>query len=324
MLMPIVVGLATGLVSAVLFASASTGTALGLFVLFFLSPFPVAVAGLGWGWPAATIATLVGTGLVAGVGTGRAAIFYAIALGAPTAVLSYLLLLSREIWSGESTAAPSGVEWYPIGRTLALAALWAGVLAAIALLTTAPDLDGVRLEIKRSIERMVKANLPVPSGPDGRSLGEAEINALTELMLATMPGIIASAWLSIAALNVWLAGHATRASGRLSRPWPDLAMISVPRGFPLLFALAIGLTFLPDYLGLIASGFASAFFFIYALIGLAILHSVTRGMAARGLILAAVYLSLLLLNPISGLLIAMAGVAEPLSPLRRKPIPPPS
>ena len=87
----------------------------------------------------------------------------------------------------------------------------------------------------------------------------------------------------------------------------------------LAFGIAVAASFIPGYPGLIASGFASAFVFAFMLVGLAIIHSVTRGMGARGFILGAVYGALLVLNPFSGLAIATIGLAEPVSPLRRKP-----
>ena len=53
----LLIGLGAGIASAMLYASAWTGTALGLFVLFFLSPMPIAIAALGWGWAAGGIAS---------------------------------------------------------------------------------------------------------------------------------------------------------------------------------------------------------------------------------------------------------------------------
>lgn len=315
---PLLIGLATGLVSALLFAQASTGTMLGLFVLFFLSPLPVAIAGLGWGWVAAATAAIVGATAVAIVGTGRAALFHLLTLGAPTALMSYLLLLSRVAGPQPAPDQPPPLEWYPIGRVITWAAAWAGILSVLAVLATASDIATLKTEVRGTIDRMVGAGLPVPGGGPNTKLGEAELATLTDLMVATMPGIIASAWMSIATLNLWLAGLIVRASGRLTRPWPDLPALTLPRIFPLLFGVAVLATFLPGFPGLLASGVASALFFPYVLVGLAILHFVTRGSAIRGPLLAAVYTGLVLFNPVSGLLLALIGIAEPISPLKRR------
>lgn len=320
---PLLIGIATGLVSALLFAQASTGTVLGLFVLFFLSPLPVAIAGLGWGWMSAAVAAVVAAAAVALVGTGRAAIFHVAALGAPTAVLSYLLLLSRAVPAHATGAdAPNPhqphLEWYPLGRIVMFAALWAGVLSVMAVLSTASDIDGLKAILRTTIERLVRSGMPLPPGSPSSTIGDREISALADFMALTMPGVIASAWMTIATLNLWLAGHVTRASGRLIRPWPDLATLQLPRFFPVLFAASIVATFMPGFTGVLASGFASALFFPYLLVGLAILHFVTRGSPLRGPLLAGVYMALVLFNPISGLLIALIGIAEPISPLKRR------
>ena len=64
--MPIafIIGAGSGVVSAALFASAATGTAIAA-ILFYLTPLPLGLAGLGWGASAAAIAGLVGTLLIA-------------------------------------------------------------------------------------------------------------------------------------------------------------------------------------------------------------------------------------------------------------------
>ena len=91
---PLVIGAGAGLISAALFASAVTATALAG-ILFYLAPLPICLAGLGWGWAAAMLAALTGTAVVAGVlGLATGAIF-ALAVGAPIATLCYLALLSR-------------------------------------------------------------------------------------------------------------------------------------------------------------------------------------------------------------------------------------
>lgn len=320
----IVIGLVTGLVSALLFASASTGTALGLFVLFFLSPLPVAIAGLGWGWLTAIVACVTAALAILVIGAPQQAAFHALTIGAPTAVLAYYILLNRDA-GGIGPDGQPDVEWYPLGRVVAMAALWAGVLATLALITTATDVEGIRAAVRGTIERLIKSgSVPVP-GTKGGTIGDAEIDAMATLMTLSMPGILATVWMVIATLNLWLAGHATRFSGRLARPWPDLSELVLPRWFPLVFALAIAGTFVSGYLGLVATAFASAFFFAYMLVGLAIIHHVTRGMGGRPMILTALYMALVLLNPLSGLAVSLVGVAEPMSPLsrwRNRPPPP--
>ena len=55
---PLIIGAGSGLVSAALFASAATATALAA-VLFYLAPLPLFLAGLGWGTKAALVSALI-------------------------------------------------------------------------------------------------------------------------------------------------------------------------------------------------------------------------------------------------------------------------
>lgn len=325
MQLAVLIAIGAGLASAALYASASTGTLLGVFVLFFMSPMPVAIAGLGWGWASGAIAATVGTLLAAFIAGPRSGVVYLVALGAPAAVFSYLALLNRQVeLEPEAGNGHGGVatEWYPIGRLVAWASVWAGLVAAAALLGTASDAAGIRAAL---LEVFEKTRLAEAMGSGGRPLTPQEKNAFIALMATLFPWAIATMWFTIAMFNLWLAGHVTRASGRLARPWPDLSAISLPPAMPLAFGAAVLGTFLADMPGLVASGFASALMFALMLLGLAILHRITRGTALRPAILGTVYASLLFLQPVSTLLVAMIGLAEPF--FRRGPAgagPPPS
>ena len=323
----LLIGLGAGLVSAMLFASASTGTVLGLFVLFFLSPMPVAIAGLGWGWRAAAAAAFAAPIAIATLGTPRGAIFHVLAIGAPTAILSYLALLNREVVTSDGVVA---TEWYPTGRIVAVAALIAGTLAAIGLLSTASDVDGLREQMRATAERVLvlSSNLPTPSAPAGTpstpppSFTPEQLTGLANLLVNMFTATLANMWMCIAMLNMWLAALVVRKSDRLNRPWTDLSELRLPPAMAIALAVAVGLTFLPGLAGLIGSGFAAAIIVAYLLAGLAIIHNVTRGHAARPMILSGIYVMLLLFFVLTGPALAMVGLAEPFSPLRRKPPPP--
>ena len=318
----LLIGLPTGLVSAVLFASASSGTLLGVMILFFLAPMPLAIAGLGWGSTTGLIAGTTGSAIIFVIANPSAAIFYILAIALPMAASAHLLMLSRQVQSSEPDTTIN-LEWYPVGRLVAFAALWAAILAAIALLSTATDLETLRQTLREAFDKML-----TPGGAGEAltktPLTEQDKKRFIDLMIATLPGALATLWLLVALLNLWLAGHAARISGRLMRPWPDLAALTLPPQMPLAFAAAIAATFLGGIPGLIATGAAFSIMTAYVLVGLAIAHWITRPMAARAAILTTVYLSLVLLNPFSGLALAIVGIAEPISPLQRRPQPPPT
>ena len=164
---PWAIGIIAGLVSAVLFASASTGTLLGTFVLFFLSPLPVGIAGLGWGWQTSGIASAVAA-VALGLGIGpRAGVVHAIAIGLPTIVSAYYLLLNRVSGGTDAVNGAPLVEWYPLGRIVAGIALFAGVLSAISLLSLGTDIDSLKAAFRPVVERTFVTGIPKGSSAPG-------------------------------------------------------------------------------------------------------------------------------------------------------------
>ena len=111
-------------------------------------------------------------------------------------------------------------------------------------------------------------------------------------------------------LNLWLAGRITLASGRLVRPWPDFSQLRLPASATFALLAAMAAAFLDGFPGLLAGGFAGALTIAFALVGLAVAHSLTRGSAWRNFILTALYASLVLYTPGIALLLAVVGLAE--------------
>lgn len=323
----ILLGLGAGVASALLFASAASGTVLGVLVLFLLSPLPVAIAGLGWGWGTAVIAAVTAaSGLILLAGP-YAGLVHALAIGVPTVFLSYLVLLSRE----DATPAGATTEWYPIGRVLGSGAAWSGLLAALALATIATDYEGLRAGLRRSAQRFFEITSR-GAGPDAGlpQLNDADITAFAELMTLSFAGSVGMTWMLLSTLNLWLAGRITKASGRLTRPWPDMTLIRLPSfavtGFALAVLLGLLLSFAgQSYAALIASGFAAAYLFACMLVGLAIVHYHSRNWPLRAATLGLTYASLTFVYPWSHIAVAMLAIAEPLLPIQRPPesTPPP-
>ncbi len=298
----VIIGIGAGLASAVLYASAWTGTVLGLFVLFFLSPMPVAIAGFGWGSGSGTIAAAVGAVTVLASGGMRSGLVYLIAVGAPAAVFSYFAMLNR-VRDDDGT-----LEWYPIGRIVAWATLWAALASCAGLLGIGSDAASIRAAIQELLE---KSMLLEGMSQSGAKITPEQRAGFAALMTAFLPWAFATTWFMVAILNLWAAGHVILRSGRLMRPWPDLSAISLPPGMGLAFgAAAIGMM-AGNMTALLASCFASALLFAFMLVGLGVLHRLTQGYAVRPLLLAIVYTGLMLLPPFSNLLVAMVGLSEP-------------
>ena len=314
------VGLAAGLATALLFASASAGGMTGRVILFFLAPLPSYLAGLGWGVLSAAIAAVtsaVATSAFLGMRTG---LVFFLSQGIPLIALCHLTLLSRPapLAAPLPPGAPPPLEWYPIGRVVAAATLMAGALAFVSILLLGADLAGLRGMMRELVDKVLLQQMP---NLGGGGLGEAEKDALAGMLLHALPAASAVLWLGGFILNLWLGGKVTLLSGRLPRPWPDVTLMRFPRGFGIGLSIALAATLLQDMPGLLATAFAGAFLFAYLLMGLAIIHYGTRNLSGRPFVLWGVYLGLLLLNPWSGLVIAMIAILEPVLWYRRPDMP---
>jgi hypothetical protein len=320
----LLIGLAAGLASAVLLASSHRGNMGASLLLFFLTPLPMFLAGLGWRPVAAVIAGLTASGAIAAIFGIGPKLLHFVGQAIAVVVLCQLAQLARP--AGENNGAveppPAGegeqaqaLEWYPAGRMLAWAALMAGLLALVTVFSVGLGLDEMRKSLREIVETVFVPQLPVFRD---KKLSEADLQALTELMLFSLPAGAASVWLASLVVNFYLAGRITFASGRLVRPWPDLGALTFPRGFGYAIAAALaGVLLLDGYPRIVASGFVGALIFCYALLGLAILHYATRDNAARPFILGGVYFGLFLLNTWGFLALALLGALEPIVPLRR-------
>ena len=104
-------------------------------------------------------------------------------------------------------------------------------------------------------------------------------------------------------------------SGRLKRPWPELTALTLPSATPELLAVAIAASFLPDLFGIVSAACAASLMMAFAILGFAVLHSVTPGMNGRPLVLASAYVATVVLGwPL--LLIAITGLVETMFSIR--------
>ena len=313
---PLIIGAGSGLISAALFASAATATALAG-VLFYLAPLPICLAGLGWGGTAALVSALTGTVVVAvSLGPAMAAIF-AVSIGAPMVLLVHLALLSRPVTTPQGQVV-GALEWYPPGRLVGWAALIAGLLAGLLVLILGYDQDSYRDSIREILSHSALKELD----RDGTLFTEENMANLSAMIARALPAAFAIIWLTITLFNLWMAGLIVDASGRALRPWPNLHALELPNALLLVFAAALAASFLPGLAGLLATGLAGALLFAYVLQGLAVIHVYSRGVSLRPLLLATVYISILLLGWVA-IIVAIVGLAEPLINLRHRPGPGP-
>jgi len=107
-------------------------------------------------------------------------------------------------------------------------------------------------------------------------------------------------------------------SGRLRRPWPDLPAMRLPPLAPAILGASLLGLWLPEFAGLIAAAFAASLITVFAIVGLAVMHAITRGIVSRPLMLAALYVSIIPLAGMPLLLASLLGLAESLLNVRAR------
>ncbi len=306
-----------GLVSAVVFASATTGPVLIRYVLFLLTSLPIFLAGLGWGWRFAAVAGTAGILIAAAITGPQGAGVFALTQILPAIALSYLALLNRPYQPGGPETAT--IEWYPVGRLVLWAAVMAGTITLILLLAIGQDFEELRTGLRQYLSETIKTSMP--PGANGAPLDDQQLETMTDIMVAVMPAASAVSWLTALVFNLWLAGRITLAAGQLQRPWPDISAMDFPPGTALMLLasmLAAGAKGIP---GAVGTAFLGAFFLAYVLAGLAVIHYVTRAKPWRPFSLWLLYIGLFVVAVWIAVIIALVGLAERPLRLRERAFP---
>ncbi len=315
---PHLIGIGSGIVAAVLFASLATNTLLAA-MLFYVTPLPLLLARLGLGSAAGQLAFATAATLVGFIISLKTAVFYGIAIGLPALMLGHLALLHREVLpeDAEGRVLPDMqpvIQWYPPGRIIAWTAVLAGALITLALLLLTGDAETYHKGVRRVFEESILPQVQSSGVPIDTLRAEGYIALVSRLLL---PSVGATIWMFVMLLNLWLAAKTTSISGLLARPWPRFANLEFPSLMTVGFVASVGAALLPGMPGVVAMAFVGAFAFAYLLLGLIVLHAVVADSPFRPLFLAGLYLGILLIDW-GAFAVAVIGLAEPLLELRQR------
>jgi hypothetical protein len=280
----LLIAIAAGSASALMFASIVSGALISL-VLFYLAPLPLMVAAMGWGPLCATIGGIgaaMGLGAIFGL---PYCIAFAVTVALPAWWLGHLALLGRPVTGSTSSgngAAPVApvLEWYPVGRILLWIAAFAALTTMAGLLTLGTDAAAVTGAMRRGLLRIIGPRDAAPAG---------ETEQWVDALVAIAPTAAAIVAMMTLTLNLWLAAKITATSGRLHRPWPDLKSMDLPPLTLAALCVAIAFCFTGGLLAILAQIAVTALMMAYALTGFAVLHTLTLALKSRALWLGGTY-----------------------------------
>lgn len=277
MIATVLIAMAAGCASALMFASIISGALISL-LLFYLAPLPLMVAALGWGPLSATLGGIAAASVLGAVFGLPYCIAFAVAIALPAWWLGHLALLGRplttDIEPGNDAAA---LEWYPVGRILLWIVIFATVTTAATLLTLGSDGPSIQGTMRASLARILESADVAPT--------DQRIDALV-IIAPAAAAIVAMITLT---LNLWLAAKITATSGRLHRPWPDLKSTALPSLTLAALCAATAFCFSGGLLAILAQILTAALMIAYALTGFAVLHTLTLALKNRALWLSCIY-----------------------------------
>jgi len=301
----VLIGIAAGCASALMFASIVSGALISL-LLFNLAPLPLMVAALGWGPLSATIggiAAATGLGAIFGL---PYCITFVLAIALPAWWLGHLALLGRPLAADTSRANDAtSLEWYPVGRILLWVAVFATITTAATLLTLGSDAPTITGTMRSALASFME------------SAGVAPTKRGIDALVTIAPAAAAIVAMMTLTLNLWLAAKITATSGRLHRPWPDLKSVALPPMTLVLLFAAIALCFVGGLLAILALVVATVLIMAYAFTGFAVLHTLTLALNNRALWLSCAYTVVIVFTwPV--LVIAALGVADAIFGFRQR------
>jgi hypothetical protein len=269
----ILIGLAAGSASALMFASVVSRTLISA-LLMYLASMPLMVAGIGWGPLSATIGGIMAALGVAAIFGFYHGIAYALIVALPAWWLSHLAMLGRPAGEGPD---PAALEWYPVGRLLLWIAGFAALITILTLMSVSADPLVIAAAMKRSVMRVLAMH---------RLQADESV---IDTAAAMAPALIATGPLVMLTINLWLASRITATSGRLKRPWPDLKATALPPMTLVVLCVAVAFAFTGGLFALIAKISVGALLSAYMLTGFAVVHTLTLAMKNRALWLTCIY-----------------------------------
>ena len=299
----VLIAIAGGLLTALLYLSTETGNWATLVFAYF-TLLPLFMVGLAKGLAAAAISGAVAVVVTGVVAKFTLAAMFTLAYAAPAVAMVHMALRNRQTTEGTA-------DWYPAGRMMS----WLTGYGAAALIAFGVFAGGSPAGMEATFREGIETSLEgLAGGEDGT--GPAAIAAQ---IAPHFPALIVTSWLIMVAINGSLAQRFLRRLGWNLRPSPRMSAFELPNWMAIALAISV-LAWLAGGQG--APGFIGwnltlVFSVPYFFMGLTVIHTLSRPWPARTPALVIFYLFLIIFRwPVA--LIAALGLVDQWAGLRQR------
>lgn len=314
----VLIAVAAGIASALLYASMLVlGPVLGA-VPWFVSPVPLVLAGLALGPLAGYVACAVGLTAFVLVGMSLSAgLMYLV-----SDVVPALVIVSLALRPAPGVAQPDpavAAHWYPAGSVLAALALVPPVILIILALLAPGHVDGIEGLLREAIGQQVDAVLAGVAGSGATPLmDEATRAAVVNNAAAFLPGAMAMSWVFRAAVAGALAQALARRMDRAIRPSPAYIALELPSWYGVAFGFTVVVAVLAGGdVGYVAGAMALGLSLPFMVLGFKLVHAVARRTPYPVVVLGVFYFAFLSVSALAVVAMVLAGLVEYLANLRR-------
>ncbi|HFC04459.1 MAG TPA: DUF2232 domain-containing protein [Rhizobiales bacterium] len=302
-------GLAAGLTAAAMqgvIASPSLFNAL----IFYLSPLPLFLAGFSRGWASAALGALVmSVVLVVITGSFAFALMALVSAGLGPVLASGLSMITRTASAAplEGETRSDDREWYPEGRLVLWLAGISALVTGISILAMGWDMATYKNFVETFVSQFIDAyesQMPAGQPPFPKQ-------AFTQLIITAMPVAGSAMWLLATVSSMRIAIVVLAKTGRALRPWALFSQMAYPANSVIvLLASLLAAYVLSGIPRLLALGAVGAFVTAFTLLGLAIVHHLLAGNAARPFLLSLLYTGLLFFSWVLAVPLTVLGLVD--------------
>lgn len=298
------------------------GIAGAILSIGFFGSAPILAVGLSLGPGFGGISAGVAALLVLFNFNGVSALFFIVGTAAPAMLVIHQALVSRP---GTTAGAP---QWYPPGYILgwltAYAILILGCIATYFAFSS-DTMETVSYNYLRQVfaEMLDQSNANFRSHEE-RTLVKKFLETAIMRMAPLLAGFLLSVYLLMIVANAAMTQGILNRAGLSLRPSPSYVALALPRWLSGALAAALIVAFLPGTAGILGRNAVMVLSIPFLLLGLTVIHTLSRRTPNPGMVLVAFYFALFLLVAMADIslpvlaLLTLLGLAEQWMSLRQR------